>query len=66
MAASYFAPPTPTPPATVIGPHFNLIFVSLFVEASSSYAFEITILWRIDLLLSGDSANNDRFWATAR
>jgi hypothetical protein len=24
------------------------------------------ILWRIDPLLSGDSVNNGRFWATAR
>jgi hypothetical protein len=23
------------------------------------------ILWRIDPVLSGDSVNNDRFWATA-
>jgi hypothetical protein len=26
----------------------------------------VYVLWRIDQLLSGDSANNDRFWATAR
>jgi hypothetical protein len=25
----------------------------------------IYILWRIDPLLSGDSENSDRFWATA-
>jgi hypothetical protein len=26
----------------------------------------VTILWRIDPLLSADSVNSDRFWATAR
>jgi hypothetical protein len=61
-----FCTPYPKPAGYHKWSTLSFTFFSLFGEVSSSYAFQITILWRIEPLPSGDSANNDSFWATAR
>jgi hypothetical protein len=47
----------------------NNVFLVMYTH-SIVYHFlkvhKVNVLWRIDPLLSGDSVNNDRFWATAR
>jgi hypothetical protein len=44
----------------------SLIILSYVVPDTRIVAIiAVMILWRIDLLLTDDSVNSDRFWATA-